>query len=118
MTVDYAAPYPTSDNNGHAFDLEEPRFYGIPNGGTPWAAAFAERYPGAVLLNQYKDMRHHDKPTFLIDDVTTTGSSFDEFPYDEPRLVVVRRLSKYPWVKVRKSWMDVFLPIDIEDDPT
>lgn len=110
--------YPKHDRDGCEFDLEEPRIYGIPTGGTPWAAAFAERYPGAILLNEYKDMRHKRQPTFLIDDVATTGSSFDEFPYDEPRLVVVRRLSKYPAVNVRSRWMDVFLPIDMPDDPT
>ncbi len=101
----------------HNLDMAEPRIYGIPTGGTRWAEAFAKNYPGAVLLNQYKDMRHQNQPTFLVDDVTTTGASFDEFPYDEPRLVVVRRLSKYPAPWVTSKWMDVFLPIDKHEEP-
>ena len=92
----------------HSPALTAPRVFGIPSGGTPWAEALAKAVPGAVLLKEYERV---EEPTFLVDDVCTTGASFDEYP-SEPRLVVVRRSNKYATVSITASWMDVHLPIE------
>ncbi len=91
-------------------DIATPRIFGIPRGGTPWAEALAMIVEGAVLLHEYED----NEPTFLVDDVCTTGASFDEYPLG-PRLVVVRRTQKYSTVQVTARWMDVQLPIEKEE---
>ena len=95
----------------HSPQVDKPLILGIPTGGTPWAEALAQHVPGAVLLDEYGRVLR-DTPVFLVDDVVTTGASFDEYPLG-PRLVVVRRTSKYPTVQVTAKWMDVQLPIEM-----
>ncbi len=96
----------------HSPIVTKPRIFGIPTGGTPWAKALADHMPGgAVLLDKYVQSA---EPTFLVDDVVTTGSSFDAYPM-EPRLVVVRRTSKYPTALVTAKWMQIHLPIEMPE---
>ena len=89
------------------------RFFGVPTGGTPWAEALAKRMKG-LLRYDYRDGRYADKePTFIVDDVLTTGSQVKELGCDhEPLLVVVRRwdYGNHP-PQVLNAWMDVRLPI-------
>ena len=99
----------------HSPQIDEPRIFGIPTGGTPWAEALAQRVPGAILLDQYTDARWRDQPTFLVDDVVTTGKSFDDCQPGEPRLVVVRRTSKCHTVQVTAKWMEIHLPIEMPE---
>lgn len=80
------------------------RIYGIPNGGTIWASALAERLGVPPMLGYCA--AEDERPTFIVDDVATTGASRSLFP--EPALVVVRRGP----VDVLSSAMDIFcLPI-------
>ncbi len=93
---------------------KNPRIFGIPRGGTKWAEELARNIPGAVLLNEYEDAEYVE-PTFLIDDVATTGSSFDKYP-NEPRYVVVRRLSTGNMPHVQGAFMDIHLPLVTKAD--
>ena len=91
-------------------DIRTFHIFGIPRGGTPWAEALAHRVAGFVYL-EYAAAQEEGQ-VFLVDDVVTTGASFDEYPLG-PRLVVVRRTSKCPTVQVTARWMDVHLPIEL-----
>lgn len=83
---------------------DQPRIYGIPRGGTIWASALAERLGVPPMLGYY--VAEDEGPTFIVDDVATTGGSRSMFP--EPALVVVRRGP----VDVISAAMDIFcLPI-------
>ncbi len=96
----------------HSPGLRDPCIFGIPRGGTPWAEALAKRLPDARLLDNYTTTPHD--PVFLVDDVCTTGESFEAYPLG-PRLVVVRRTQRYSTVQVTARWMDVQLPIEKEE---
>lgn len=70
--------------------LTRPRIYGIPHGGTKWAEALATACGvRPLLVYSVADDASGQTPTFIVDDVATTGSSLQVFP--EPSLVVVRR---------------------------
>ncbi len=85
-------------------DSAQPRVYGVPRGGTPWAEALAERL-GVEPLSTYQ-VADDAGPTFIVDDVTTTGKSLKSYP--EPKLVVVRRGE----VQVAACWADMmWLPV-------
>ena len=86
-----------------------PRIYGVPDGGTVWAEALAHRW-GTEPLSAYSAAEDAG-PTFIVDDVATTGESLA--PYPEPRLVVVRRGS----IKIMGIFWDMhWLPV-MKDKP-
>ncbi len=97
----------------HTPGLKRPWIYGIPNGGTSWAKALAERW-GVEPRSEYESpakyiIEEDGGVTFIVDDVATTGASLD--PFDEPKLVVVRRGS----VRVTARWTDMELPVEEEE---
>ena len=63
-------------------------FYGIPDGGVPWALAIAERVGG-----EYSD--EYEPGMVIVDDVTTTGASIS-IGVDSKHLVVVSRNAFLP----------------------
>ena len=85
----------------------KPRIYGVPTGGTLLAEALAHRFQTEPLLTYA--VAKDAGPTFIVDDVATTGESL--IPYPEPRLVVVRRGS----IKIMGVFWDMhWLPVTKE----
>lgn len=85
-------------------------FYGIPTGGELWAQAIAARTGGYVLKEPMQSPENIGRETIpiLVDDVTTTGKSFEALGKScmfWPRLVVARRGDVF----VTAAWMSIDL---------
>ncbi len=74
------------------------KFFGIPEGGIPWAIEIAGRMRGE-FITEFKS------GCVVVDDVTTTGNSFSRYP-GSPRLVVVSRNSN---IRVMAAWCTIEL---------